>query len=89
MWMACASCHIPTLQSGGPNQKWPTCGRIGYITPAVGVVPNASERETKSEVAHMSVYWLHNLCRLGGAQYFFFRAGDKITRGLHVGGLAK
>ena len=23
----------PTLQSGGQNQKWPTCGQSGYITP--------------------------------------------------------
>ena len=25
----------PLLQTGSPNQKWPTCVRIGYITPAV------------------------------------------------------
>ena len=25
----------PKLQSGGQNQKWPTSGPIGYITPAV------------------------------------------------------
>ena len=31
-------CHLggsPTLQSGEENQKWPTSGQIGYITPAV------------------------------------------------------
>ena len=42
----------PTLQSVEQNQKWPTCGRIGYITPAIWGVPNASECGTKSEVAH-------------------------------------
>ena len=25
----------PTLQSGGQNHKWPTSGRIGYITHTV------------------------------------------------------
>ena len=25
----------PTLQSGGQNQKWPTCGRIGYMRSSV------------------------------------------------------
>ena len=25
----------PTLHSGGQNQRWPTCGRIAYITLAV------------------------------------------------------
>ena len=34
----------PTLQSGGQNQKWPTVGRIGYVTPAGWGGPNASER---------------------------------------------
>ena len=34
----------PPLQSGGQNQKWPTSGQGGYITPAVWGVPTASER---------------------------------------------
>ena len=42
-------------KSGGQNQKWPTSGLGGYITPAVSRVPNASERGTKSEVAHPTV----------------------------------
>ena len=41
----------PTLQSGGQNQKRPTNGRIGYITPAFWMVPNASEQGRKLEVA--------------------------------------
>ena len=42
----------PPLQSGGQNQKWPTSGQIGYLTPAVSGSPTAAERGTKSEVAH-------------------------------------
>ena len=32
------------LQSGGQNQKWPTYGQSGYVTPAVSGIPTASER---------------------------------------------
>ena len=39
----------PPLQSGGQNQKWPTSGQIGYLTPAVSGSPTASERGAKSE----------------------------------------
>ena len=42
----------PPLQSGGQNQKWPTCGQSGYVTPAVSGIPTTSERGGKSEVAH-------------------------------------
>ena len=31
------------LQSGGQNQRWPTNGQGGYITPAALGVPTASE----------------------------------------------
>ena len=34
----------PQLQSGGQNEKWPTSGQGGYITPAAWGVPPASER---------------------------------------------
>ena len=34
----------PRLQSGGQNQRWPTSGQAGYITPAAWGVPTASER---------------------------------------------
>ena len=43
----------PTLQSGGQNQKWPTCGQGGYITPAASGIPTASKRGAESEVAHL------------------------------------
>ena len=31
----------PPLQSGGQNQKWPTCGQSGYVTPVVSGIPIA------------------------------------------------
>ena len=40
------------LQSRGQNQKWPTRGPGGYITPTVFGGLYASEQGTKSEVAH-------------------------------------
>ena len=43
----------PPLQSGGQNQKWPTCGQGGYVTPTAWGIPSASERGAKSEVAHL------------------------------------
>ena len=56
----------PPLQSGGQNQKWPTCGQSGYVTPAVSGIPTASERwGGKSEVSHLWAKWLRHPCRLG------------------------
>ena len=55
----------PPLQSGGQNQRWPTSGQDGYITPAAWGVPTASEGGAESEVAHKWARWLHNPCRLG------------------------
>ena len=43
----------PPLQSGGQNQKWPTCEQGGYVNPAASGIPSASKRGTKSEVAHL------------------------------------
>ena len=37
----------PTLQSKGQNQKWPTSGQSGYVTPAVSGIPTASEHGSK------------------------------------------
>ena len=31
----------PQCSARGQNQKWPTCGHGGYLTPAVSGVPNA------------------------------------------------
>ena len=76
----------PMLHSGGQNGRWPTCGRIGYITHDVGGIPNTPERGIKSEVAHMWADWLHQPCRMRGPQCSI--AGDKIRSCAHVGGLA-
>ena len=50
--MAPAAWGFPKLQSGGQNQKWPTSGQGGYITPEAQGIPTASERAAESEVAH-------------------------------------
>ena len=68
-----------SLQSGGQNQKWPTCGQNGYVTPAVSGIPTASERGGESEVAHKWAKWLRHPCRLGDPHRF--RAGGKIRSG--------
>ena len=76
----------PPLLSGGQNQKWPTCGQSGYVTPAVSGIPTASERGAKSEVAHKWAKWLRHPCRLGDPHRF--RAGGKIRSGPQVGKVA-
>ena len=76
----------PLLQSGGQNQKWPTCGQGGYLTPAASGIPTASERGAESEVAHSWARWLLNPYRLGGPHRF--RAGSRIRSGPLVGKVA-
>ena len=76
----------PPLQSGGQNQKWPTCGQNGYLTPAVSGIPTAAERGTKSEVAHKWAKWLPHHCRIGEPRRC--RAGGKIRSGPQVGEVA-
>ena len=76
----------PPLQSGGQNQKWPTSGQSGYVTPAVSGIPTAAERGGKSEVAHKWAKWLRHPCRLGDPHRF--RAGGKIRSGPQVGKVA-
>ena len=76
----------PPLHNGGQNQKWPTSGQIGYLTPAVSGIPTASERGTKSEVAHKWANWLPHPCRIGDPHRF--KAGGKIRSGPQVGRLA-
>ena len=72
----------PPLQSGGRNQKWPTSGRNGYLTPAVPGIPTAAERGAKSQVAHKWANWLPHPCRIGDPQRL--RAGGKIRSGPQV-----
>ena len=74
------------LQSGGQNQKWPTSGQNGYLTPAVSGIPTASERGAKSEVAHKWAEWLPHRCRIGDPHRL--RAGGKIRSGPQVGKMA-
>ena len=76
----------PPLQSGGQNQKWPTSGQIGYLTPAVSGSPTAVERGAESEVAHKWANWLPHPCRIGEPHRC--RAGGKIRSGPQVGKLA-
>ena len=76
----------PPLQSGGQNQKWPTCGQGGYVTPAASGVPSASERGAESEVAHLWARWLLNPSRLGGP--LRFRVEGRIRGGPLVGKVA-
>ena len=65
----------PPLESGGQNQKWPTCGESGYITPATSRIPSASERGAESQAAHKWARWLRNPCRLGDP--LRFKSGGK------------
>ena len=76
----------PLLQSGGQNEKWPTSGQSGYLTPAVSGIPTAAERGAKSEVAHKWAKWLPHPCRIGDPHRF--RAGGKIRSGPQVGKVA-
>ena len=64
------------FRAEGKNQKWPTSGQGGYITPAASGIPSASERRAKSEVAHKWAKWLRHPCRLGDPHRF--RLGGKI-----------
>ena len=76
----------PPLQSGGQNQKWPTSGQIGYLTPAVSGSPTTAERGAKSEVAHKWAKWLPHPCRIGEPHHC--RAGGKTRSGPQVGKVA-
>ena len=76
----------PLLERRGENQKWPTSGQRGYVTPAVSGIPTASERGAKSEVAHLRAKWLRHPCCLGDPHRF--RAGGKIKSGPQVGKVA-
>ena len=76
----------PQLQSGGQNQKWPTSGQGGYITPPASGIPTASERGAESGVARKWARWLHNPSRLGDPHRF--RAGGRIRSGPQVGKVA-
>ena len=77
----------PLLQSGGQNQKWPTSGQGGYITPAAWGGPTSSKRGAESEVAHKWARWLHNVCHMG-SRHHFTKQGARIRGGPQVGKVA-
>ena len=62
--------------SGGQNQRWPTSGQGGYITPTARGVPTASKRGAEAEVAHKWASCLNNTCRLGVPHCF--RSEERI-----------
>ena len=73
------------LHGGQKQHKWPTSGRIGYMTPAIWGIPKPSQQGTTSTMAHKWADWLHNPCHLGGPQCF--KEGDNINNGPQVDGL--
>ena len=74
-------------RAGGGNQKWPTCGQSGYVTPAVSGIPTAAKRAGgKSEVAHLWAKWLCHPCRLEDSHRC--RAGGEMRSGPQVGKVA-
>ena len=56
----------PPLQSGGQNQKWPTSGQIGYLTPAASGIPAALKRGAKSEMSKKRAEIQRHPCIVGG-----------------------
>ena len=76
----------PPLQNGGENQKWPTSGQNGYLTPTASGVPTASQRVAESVVARKWARWLDDPCRLGGSHHF--RAVGTIRSAPQVGKVA-
>ena len=75
-------------RAGGGNQKWPTSGQGGYVTPAVSGIPTAAERGAMSEVAHLWAKWLRHPCRLGDPHRFRAGGGGGIRSGPQVGKVA-
>ena len=73
----------PTHHSSGQNQKWPTSGPIGAITPFIQGATIASKWGRKPRVTHKQVHWLHDPCCFGGPQRF--KMGDTISSGPQVG----
>ena len=74
------------FRSGGQNQKWPTSGQGGYITPAASGVPTASERGERIRMGHKWARWLHYPCHLGVPTAS--ERGDRIRVGPQVGKVA-
>ena len=65
-WNPCRV-RVPTVQSCGREQKWPTSGPDGCVTPAVRMVPNTVGWGTISKVAHKCGYITCVVCELPNA----------------------
>ena len=78
----------PQLQSGGENQKWPTSGQSGHVTPAVSGIPSDAQRGARSEVAHKWARWLRHPCRVGDPHRFRAGGGGGIRSYPQVGKMA-
>ena len=68
------------------NQKWPTNGRLGYLTPAIRQIYTASEWGAKSTLAHKCGNGYVTATVKRGLQHF--RAGNKIRIGPQRGRFA-
>ena len=74
----------PQCSSRGQNQKWPTCGHSGYLTPAVsGVAKAKHEQNQKWPTCGDSGYLPLAVSGVPNALH-----GDKIRNGPHVGTMA-
>ena len=64
---------------------WPTSGRIGYITPTVWVVPNASKCGGENQKWPTSGWIGYITLAIGGGGGGHFRVGERISSGPQVG----
>ena len=67
--------------AGEQNQKWPTCGHNGYLTPAVSGVPNALHGDKIRNDPHVGL--TPAVSGVSNALH-----GDKIRNEAHVGTVA-
>ena len=74
------------FRAGGGNQKWPTWGQCGYITPTAWGAPPFQSAGQKLEVAQKWARWLHNPYRLGGPTVS--ERGAEVRSGPQVGKVA-
>ena len=77
----------PPLQSGRKNEKWPTSGQSGCLTPAVSGIPTASERGGQSQKWPTSGQSGYLTPAVSGDPHRF-RAGGKVKSGPQVGKVA-
>ena len=71
----------PQCYARGQNQKWPTCGHSGYLTPAVLGVPNAMHGDKIRNGPHVGIVATYPLPSWG----FLMLFTKKNRNGPHVG----